>query len=292
VTARGWQHNRWVRLMRLDRPIGSYLLLWPAGWSLLLAGDGRPDLAIALIVVAGVVVMRAAGCVINDYADRHWDGAVARTAQRPLATGEVRPAQALKLFALLLAVALALVLLSGSERTLWLAVLGAGFTVLYPFSKRVTHLPQFVLGLCWAWSVPIIFSLQWQMPLRWLQLLPLFLAVLLWTVAFDTFYAMVDRDDDRQVGIKSTAVWAGQRDLLFIGLCQAGALSALAATALIYQRGSWFWLGLAIAAGLFIRQLWWSRGRDREACFRAFLNNHWVGLWLFSALLADYWLPG
>lgn len=286
-----WRHNRWLRLMRLDRPIGSYLLLWPAGWALLLASDGRPSLTLCAVVVAGVVVMRAAGCVINDFADRHWDGAVARTAERPLATGEIRPRQALLLFVALLSAALLLVLAVGNQQTLWLAVAGAGLTALYPFSKRVTHLPQLLLGLCWAWSVPIIFSLQWQTALHWQPLLPLFVAVLLWTVAFDTFYAMVDRDDDRLVGIKSTAVWAGERELLLIALCQAGALLGLAVAASQYQRGTSFAVGLAVAALLFGRQLWWARGRQRDACFRAFLNNHWVGLWLFVALLVDYWLP-
>lgn len=286
-----WRANRWLRLMRLDRPIGTYLLLWPAGWALLFASDGSPSAALAALVVSGVVVMRAAGCVINDYADRHWDGAVERTAQRPLATGEISPRAALALFAALLLVALLLVLLGGTALTLQLALVGAALTALYPFSKRVTHLPQLILGACWGWSVPIIFSLQPGLePALPTAALPLFLAVLLWTVAFDTFYAMVDRDDDHRVGIKSTAVWFGERELLLIGCCQLGALLGLAAAAQAFGRGHWFGLGLGVAALLFARQLWWARGRDREACFKAFLNNHWVGLWLFVALCADYWL--
>lgn len=291
MSAAGWRANRWLRLMRLDRPIGTYLLLWPAGWALLLASDGSPSAALVALVVAGVVVMRAAGCVINDYADRHWDGAVERTAGRPLATGEIAPRAALLLFAALLLVALLLVVVGGTELTLQLALAGAALTALYPFSKRVTHLPQLLLGACWGWSVPIIFSLQpgLQPPLP-LAALPLFGAVLLWTVAFDTFYAMVDRDDDRRVGIKSTAVWLGERDLLVIAACQFGALLGLAGAAQQFGRGGWFWLGLAVAAALFANQLWSARGRDRDACFKAFLNNHWVGLWLFVALCADYWL--
>ncbi len=291
MSAAGWRANRWLRLLRLDRPIGTYLLLWPAGWALLLASDGSPSAALVALVVSGVVVMRAAGCVINDYADRHWDGAVARTASRPLATGEIAPRSALLLFAALLLVALLLVLVGGTALTLQLALVGAALTALYPFSKRFTHLPQLLLGACWGWSVPIIFSLQpgLEPPLP-LAALPLFGAVLLWTVAFDTFYAMVDRDDDRRVGIKSTAVWLGERDLLVIAACQFGALLGLATAAVAFGRGGWFWLGLAVAAALFGGQLWSARGRDRDACFRAFLNNHWVGLWLFVALCVDYWL--
>ena len=281
--------NPWIRLMRLDRPIGTYLLLWPAGWAVLLATAGQPDMALVGVVAAGVLVMRAAGCVVNDFADRHWDGEVERTALRPLASSEIAPRAALLLFFSLLFVALLLVLSAGSIETLWWAAAGAALTALYPFCKRFTHLPQLILGLCWAWCVPIIFSLQGDMASRSLfDVVPLFVAVLLWTIAFDTFYAMVDRDDDLRVGIKSTAVWAGHRDLWLIGLCQLGALVALAAAGYHYHRGGFFALGAAVAAGLFMRQLWWARGRDREACFKAFLNNHWVGLWLFVMLLADY----
>jgi 4-hydroxybenzoate polyprenyltransferase len=206
-----------ARLMRIDRPIGTLLLLWPTLWALWFAAGGLPDPGVLAIFVLGVAVMRAAGCVINDYADRNIDGAVARTRDRPLATGAVAPREALRLFAALCALALLLVLLT-NRLTVLLALGAAALATLYPFAKRYTHLPQVVLGAAWAWAVPMAFAAQTGSvpPASW----ALFAGVLLWTVAFDTYYAMVDRDDDLRIGVKSTAILFGEDDLLVIGILQ------------------------------------------------------------------------
>lgn len=277
----------WMRLMRLDRPIGTYLLLWPTLWALWFASAGQPSPRNLLIFTLGVVVMRAAGCVINDYADRHVDGAVARTKNRPLPAGEVTPATALALFFVLLATALGLVLMTNSL-TIQLAFGGAAVAALYPFLKRVTHLPQLGLGVAWAWSTPMAFAAETNAlpPALWV----VFAAVVFWTIAFDTYYAMVDREDDVEVGIKSTAILFGRYDLLIIGLLQVGVLVLLAIAGELFDRGALYFVSLAVAAGYFINQYRISRRRDRDACFAAFLNNHRVGMVIFIGLALDYWL--
>ncbi|MDO7636053.1 MAG: 4-hydroxybenzoate octaprenyltransferase [Porticoccaceae bacterium] len=277
----------WMRLMRLDRPIGTYLLLWPTLWALWFASAGHPSPRNLLIFTLGVVVMRAAGCVINDYADRHVDGAVARTKNRPLPAGEVTPATALALFFVLLAAALGLVMLTNSL-TIQLAFGGAAVAALYPFLKRVTHLPQLGLGVAWAWSTPMAFAAETNAlpPALWV----VFAAIVFWTIAFDTYYAMVDREDDVEVGIKSTAILFGRYDLLIIGLLQAGVLVLLAIAGGLFDRGALYFVSLAVAAGYFINQYRISRRRDRDACFAAFLNNHRVGMVIFIGLALDYWL--
>ena len=273
--------------MRLDRPIGTYLLLWPTLWALWFASAGQPSPRNLLIFTLGVVVMRAAGCVINDYADRHVDGAVARTKNRPLPAGEVTPATALALFFVLLATALGLVLMTNSL-TIQLAFGGAAVAALYPFLKRVTHLPQLGLGVAWAWSTPMAFAAETNAlpPALWV----VFAAVVFWTIAFDTYYAMVDREDDVEVGIKSTAILFGRYDLLIIGLLQVGVLVLLAIAGELFDRGALYFVSLAVAAGYFINQYRISRRRDRDACFAAFLNNHRVGMVIFIGLALDYWL--
>ncbi|HAU01975.1 MAG TPA: 4-hydroxybenzoate octaprenyltransferase [Porticoccaceae bacterium] len=277
----------WMRLMRLDRPIGTYLLLWPTLWALWFASAGHPSPRNLLIFTLGVVVMRAAGCVINDYDDRHVDGAVARTKNRPLPAGEVTPATALALFFVLLVAALGLVLLTNSL-TIKLAFGGAAVAALYPFLKRVTHLPQLGLGVAWAWSTPMAFAAETNAlpPALWV----VFAAIVFWTIAFDTYYAMVDREDDVEVGIKSTAILFGRYDLLIIGLLQVGVLVLLAIAGGLFDRGALYFVSLAVAAGYFINQYRISRRRDRDACFAAFLNNHRVGMVIFIGLALDYWL--
>jgi len=274
-----------MRLMRLDRPIGTYLLLWPTLWALWFASEGHPQLGNLLIFTFGVVVMRAAGCVINDYADRHVDGDVERTKSRPIPAGEINAKAALRLFFGLMLAALILVLLT-NQLTIMLAFGGAAVAALYPFLKRFTQLPQLGLGIAWAWSTPMAFAAENnELPI---ELWVVFAAVVLWTIAFDTYYAMVDRDDDLQIGIKSTAILFGKFDLLIIGLLQVAVLALLVWAGLLFGRGAVYFISLAVAAAYFINQYIISRGRDREACFAAFLSNHRVGMIIFIGLSADY----
>ena len=279
------QANRWLRLMRLDRPIGTYLLLWPTLWALWFAGEGSPSLANLIIFTLGVVSMRAAGCVINDYADRNVDGSVERTKNRPLPAGEIQPNQALILFFVLLCLSLALVLMT-NQLTIILSFGGLALAATYPFLKRFTHLPQLGLGAAWAWAVPMAFAAERnQLPVTlWL----IFVAVILWTIAFDTYYAMVDREDDLKVGIKSTAILFGRYDLLIIALLQLMTLILLFIAGLEFGR-SWFYMSGLIAAALyFVNQYIQARSREREACFESFLNNHRVGMVIFIGLALDY----
>jgi len=279
--------NRWLRLMRLDRPIGTFLLLWPTYWALWLAAEGAPSAANLVIFTAGVLVMRAAGCVINDYADRHVDGAVERTKLRPLPMGEIEAKQALILFFVLLLVALILVLMTNTM-TILLSLGGLALAATYPFLKRVTHLPQLGLGAAWAWAVPMAFAAEQEAlpPALWL----VFAAVILWTVAFDTYYAMVDRQDDLAIGIKSTAILFGQYDLRIIALLQFMALLLLFWAGALFGRGWFYSLGLGAAALYFIGQHLQARTRERDGCFKAFLNNHRVGMVIFIGLALDYQL--
>lgn len=270
-----------ARLMRLDRPIGIFLLLWPVLWTLWMVSKGLPRLDVLAVFVAGVVVMRSAGCVINDYADRDIDPHVRRTRDRPLAARRVSPREALVLFASLIALALWLV-----TRLDWLtvaySVVGALLTVTYPFAKRFFPLPQFWLGAAFGWAVPMacvavtgeVGSLGWL----------LFMVTLLWAAVYDTFYGMVDREDDLNLGVKSTAIFFGEMDLFAIAGLQVMVLLGLwfAGTGLGY--GWRYQAGLGLAALFFVWQQWTARNRDREACFRAFLNNHYFGLVVFLAV--------
>ena len=279
------KNNPWVRLMRLDRPIGTYLLLWPTYWALWFAGAGNPSIKNVIIFTLGVVVMRAAGCVINDYADRHVDGSVERTNSRPLPNGEIQPQHALALFVFLLLLGLVLVLQT-NMLTIALSLGGLLLATIYPFLKRITHLPQMGLGAAWAWAVPMAFAAeQQQLPLGlWF----VFAAVILWTIAFDTYYAMVDREDDLVVGIKSTAILFGRYDLVVILLLQLGMLILLAMAGNYFDRGWIYIVGLFAAVAYFLNQYWMARFRRPEACFRAFLNNHRVGMVVFIGLALDY----
>jgi 4-hydroxybenzoate polyprenyltransferase len=277
------------RLMRFDRPIGTLLLLWPTWWALLLAGGGRPSVRNSMIFTAGVVLMRAAGCVMNDIADRKLDPHVERTRNRPLASGELRLRQAVGLFLALMLLAFGLVLMT-NLLTVKLALVGAALASTYPFFKRFTHLPQVVLGVAFGWGIPMAFAAETgAVPaIAWWLL-----AVnTLWSVIYDTQYAMVDRDDDLAVGIKSTAILFGRRDVPVIAALMAAMLALLVAAG--WRVGlTWPWyLGVLAAAALFGWQLYLIRNREREACFRAFLNNNWIGLILFLGLLAHYLFSG
>ena len=279
------QANRWLRLMRLDRPIGTYLLLWPTYWGLWFAAQGIPSISNLIIFTLGVIVMRAAGCVINDYADRKVDGSVRRTAHRPLPQGEITAQQALTLFFALLIVALGLVLML-NKMTLLLSIGGLLLAASYPFLKRFTHVPQLGLGAAWAWAIPMAFAAERQTlpPALWL----LFSAVILWTIAFDTYYAMVDREDDVKVGIKSTAILFGRYDLAIIVGLQIATLVLLSLVGMAFDRGLYYALGIIAAAISFLRQYLQARDRTEEGCFNSFLNNHRVGRMIFVGLAVDY----
>jgi 4-hydroxybenzoate polyprenyltransferase len=271
----------YLRLCRLDRPIGYLLLLWPTWWGLWAAAGGTPPLSLLLIFTLGVVLMRSAGCVINDYADRWLDPQVQRTRNRPLAAGEVGPKSALLLFAALLLAAFVLVLFTNGL-TVRLALVGAVLAASYPFLKRYTHLPQIYLGVAFGWAIPMAFAaVLGEVPrLAWL----LFIATIAWATAYDTLYAMVDRDDDIKAGARSTAILFGDMDLVAVAMLHATFLMAMLFAGQQLDLGTPWLLALALAAGLCALQLWRARGRDRAGCFRAFLDNHWVGLVLFLGL--------
>jgi 4-hydroxybenzoate polyprenyltransferase len=283
--ARGGRLLEYVRLMRLDRPIGIWLLLWPVLWALWISGDGRPDEKLFVIFVLGTFVMRSAGCVINDFADREFDPHVRRTADRPLARQAVSPAEALGLFAVLALAALALVI-PLNRPTQVLALIGGVLAVTYPFLKRFFSLPQAYLGAAFGWSVPMAFAAQTGSipPEAW----ALFLSVVLWTTAYDTMYAMVDREDDLVIGIRSSAILFGRADRLVVALLQLASLGGLVVVGGLIGLGHWYWAGLAAAAALAIRQQWLIRDREPDACFRAFLNNNLFGLVVFAGIALDY----
>jgi len=285
----GQRLREYARLMRLDRPIGIWLLLWPVLWALWVSADGHPDERLFVIFVIGTFVMRSAGCVMNDFADREFDPHVRRTADRPLAKQSVSPAEALGLFAVLALIALALII-PLNRATQVLALVGGVLAVTYPFLKRFFSLPQAYLGAAFGWSVPMAFAAQTgSVPVvAWVM----FASVVLWTTAYDTMYAMVDREDDLVIGIRSSAILFGRGDRLVIGALQAGALGGLALVGVMSGLGRWFWAGLAVAAALAIRQQWLIRARDPALCFRAFLNNNLFGLAVFAGILLHYLFAG
>ena len=271
----------WLRLMRFDRPIGIALLLWPTWWGLWFAAGGVPSPDNLIIFTIGVVVMRAAGCVINDYADRELDPQVERTRFRPLAAGEIRARQALVLFFILLVTALGLVLLT-NRLTMLLAFGGALLAGSYPFFKRFTHFPQVVLGAAFGWAIPMAFAAETGSvpPLAWW----LFATTLIWTLIYDTEYAMADRADDLKAGVKSTAIAFGRADVPIIAGLMGLMCAALLMVGIRYlPEPAWF-TAIALVFVHFQSQLWRIRGREPGACFQAFLSNHWVGLILFAGL--------
>ncbi|MDM5133821.1 4-hydroxybenzoate polyprenyltransferase [Aeromonas piscicola] len=275
----------YVQLARIDKPIGTLLLLWPTLWALWLAADGLPDLWTLLVFVVGVFLMRSAGCVINDYADRNFDGHVKRTAGRPLPTGKVKPREVLALFAVLALISFGLVL-TMNPLTIGLSFAALLLAVCYPFMKRYIPIPQLVLGMAFSWSIPMAYAAQANaLPLvAWL----VFLANLLWTIAYDTQYAMVDRDDDLRLGLKSSAILFGRHDKRIIGVLQLATLLILLAVGQLSGLGSSYYWSLLAAAALFVYQQRLIRERQREACFQAFLNNNYVGALVFAGVALNY----
>ncbi len=275
----------YIDLTRFDRPIGSYLLLWPTLWALWIASDGVPDIKLLIIFIGGVFLTRSAGCVINDFADRKIDGHVKRTAARPLATGKISSKEALALFAFLMISAFVLVLFTNTM-TIAMSFGGLFLASLYPFMKRHTHLPQVVLGAAFGWAIPMAFTaVSEDVPtIAWL----IYIAKILWTIAYDTMYAMVDRDDDLKIGVKSTAILFGDLDKLIIGILQILTLAILIIVGLQLSLSLPYYMGVIVAAGLFCYQQWLIRNREREPCFKAFLNNHYAGMAIFVGILIHY----
>ncbi len=270
------------RLMRFHKPIGILLLLWPTLWALWLAARGLPSLKTVAVFVLGVILMRAAGCVINDIADRNFDGQVRRTQQRPLATRAVSVREALILFFILITLAAGLVIIFLNRLNLYLAILGLAIACFYPFTKRFTHLPQVILGLAFAWGIPMAFAeIQNKIPgISWW----LFATTCLWIVVYDTFYAMADREDDLKIGVRSTAILFGKYDRLFTILLQTVVVVSFCGIAIDYHLNWKFYLGWSIALLLMLYQQYLIQERRPEACFQAFLNNNWVGFALFFGL--------
>lgn len=275
------------RLARFDRPIGILILLWPTLWALWFASSGAPDLKILTVFVLGVVLMRAAGCVINDYADRDFDPHVERTKQRPLAAGQVTPKEALLLFVVLSLISFGLVLLLNTL-TILLSFGGALLAASYPFMKRYTHLPQAFLGMAFGWAVPMAYAAETDsLPMvSWV----LYLAVILWALVYDTMYAMVDKDDDLKIGVKSTAILFGEKDREIIAALQIVILALLIAVGRMEQMGGFYYTGLLGAAGFSVYQQKLIFHRERADCFKAFLNNNWFGLTVFAGIVGDYLL--
>jgi 4-hydroxybenzoate polyprenyltransferase len=275
----------YVALTRLNKPIGILLLLWPTLWALWIAGEGRPDTQVLAIFVLGVVLMRSAGCVINDYADRDFDRHVSRTRERPLTSGRVSPRMALLLFTVLCLLAFGLVLML-NRLTVLLSFVGVALAALYPFMKRVTHLPQVFLGAAFGWAVPMAFAAQTgSVPqIAWLM----FTTTVLWATAYDTLYAMVDRQDDLALGLKSTAILFGDSDRKIIGLLQLMVLVCLVMIGYQAGLGPIYYASVALAALLAVYQQYLIRYRERDACFQAFLNNNWFGMVVFLGILLDY----
>tara|TARA_R110000823_G_scaffold119998_25_gene244677 strand:+ start:1657 stop:2526 length:870 start_codon:yes stop_codon:yes gene_type:complete len=281
--------SAYLHLIRFDRPIGTLLLLWPTLWALWIAAGGVPDYKLLAIFALGTFLMRSAGCIINDFADRHLDGGVARTRGRPLVVGTVSEREALLLFSALLVLAFMLVLLT-NRLTVMLSVAAVLLASTYPFMKRFTHMPQFVLGAAFSWSIPMAFAAQRGAlpPALWL----LYAGNLLWTMAYDTKYAMVDREDDLKIGIKSSAILFGRHDRLIVGGLQAGCLLCLYLAGQAFALGLVYQLSLAAAAALFVYQQHLIRARDPQDCFRAFLHNNWVGMTVFAGIALHYSIGG
>jgi 4-hydroxybenzoate polyprenyltransferase len=277
--------NAYHRLMRLDKPIGILLLLWPTLWGLFIAGKGEPDWIISLIFVAGTVLMRSAGCVMNDIADSQYDGLVARTQYRPLVTNEVSKKEAYMLAAMLSLVAFGLVCMLNTL-TIKLSLVGLLLAISYPFTKRFFPMPQAYLGIAFGWGIPMAFAaiLGYVPPVAWLLLL----ANISWAIAYDTEYAMVDREDDLKIGIQSSAITFGRFDVLAVMCCYIVTLLLLTLTGLLLGLGYAYYMGLALAASVAIHHYFLIRQREKTNCFKAFLANNWFGFSVFMGLAAQY----
>ncbi|MDP9051717.1 MAG: 4-hydroxybenzoate octaprenyltransferase [Acidobacteriota bacterium] len=278
--------EEYAQLARFNRPVGTWLLLWPALWALWVAGEGTPDPKVLIVFVLGVIVMRAAGCVINDFADRDIDPHVRRTRDRPIAARRVSPVEALVLFVVLLAIALYLVTFL-DLLTIKLAFIGAALTVSYPFVKRVFPMPQLYLGISFGgWSVPMAFAAETgKLPrVAWV----LYIAAVMWAAVYDTIYAMIDREDDLKIGVKSSAILFADMDKALIFFMQAMMIFALVLAGQNMHFGRWYYGGLAAAGLLFLYQQWLIRNREPAGCLRAFLNNQPVGMVIFIGILLQY----
>ena len=278
------------KLMRLDKPIGILLLLWPTLWGVWLSGAGRPDWVVVLVFVLGTVLMRSAGCVINDYADRDFDRHVERTKERPLTAGRVTTKEALALFAVLSLLAFALVLMLGNRLVIWMSIPAVFLAASYPFTKRFLAIPQAYLGIAFGFGIPMAYAAHLgSVPaVAW----ALLLANVFWAVAYDTEYAMVDREDDLKIGIKTSAITFGRFDVAAVMLCYGATLAILAGVGVSQQLGAAFYAGLLVAAAIMGVHYTWIRGRERMACFKAFLHNNYVGLAIFAGIVADYLISG
>ncbi len=277
----------YLTLIRFDRPIGTFLLLWPTLWALLVASNGNPEPTNLLIFAVGVFLMRSAGCVINDIADRDFDAHVKRTANRPLAARIISVRQAYIFFGVLLLLAASLLLFL-PNKVFQLALVAAVLAAIYPFMKRVTYFPQVILGAAFAWSIPMAFAAE-EADLShacWL----LFTITLLWTVAYDTMYAMVDRDDDIKIGVRSTAVFLGDADVVAVSILQAMVIAGFLLLGIQNERALAYFIGVSVAAVLAMYQIFLIRDRERAACFKAFLNNNYLGMAIFIGLCVDYLL--
>jgi len=279
--------HEYILLTRLDRPIGIYLVLWPMLWGLWIAAEGRPEPLVLVVFLLGTVLMRSAGCAINDFADRKFDPHVSRTEQRPLARKAIKPIEAVGVFVVLSLISLALVL-TMNRLTILLAIPGAFLAASYPFMKRLTHLPQAYLGVAFGWAIPMAYAAQaGELPTAiWL----FFIANIFWALAYDTMYAICDREDDLKIGVKSAAILMGRFDRLGIGLMQVMTLALLALGGLSFGLGLPYMLGLLVASGFAIYQQYLIRDRDPKLSFKAFLNNHYFGMAVFLGIAIDYWV--
>lgn len=282
--------DRYEKLMRLDKPIGILLLLWPTLWALWFACDGPPPLLLIAIFALGTVLMRSAGCVINDYADRAFDGHVERTRERPLVTGAVSAKEALILAAVLCLLSFCLIIRL-PRLVWWMSIPALFLAASYPYTKRFLAIPQAYLGIAFGFGIPMAFAAVWQSvpPIAWVMLL----ANVFWAIAYDTEYAIVDRPDDLKIGIKTSAITFGRFDVLAVMLCYLVTLALLSWVGWQFLRGPIYFVGIAIAALIAIYHYWLIRERDRSRCFKAFLHNNWIGATIFAGLVLDYALaPG
>ena len=275
-------------LMRLDKPIGIWLLMWPMLWSMWIASEGKVEIKLLVVFLIGVVVMRSAGCVLNDIADRDFDPFVKRTSNRPIASGKIAVKNGIYLFMFLMGIAASL-LYALNDATKILAIIGAIITIIYPFLKRILSAPQLFLGVAFGWAIPMSFSANLgYVPIRgWL----IFLIAIFWAVVYDTYYAMVDRDDDINLPVKSTAILFGKYDLFFVGIFQCMMVAALFIMASIANLGLWVYISIFLSMGLMIYHQYLTNKRDREACFRAFMHNHYIGMIIFIGIILHYHFP-
>ena len=278
--------DAYERLVRLDKPIGILLLLWPTLTALWLAAWGRPSVVHVIVFTVGTIVMRSAGCALNDWADRDFDAHVARTAGRPLARGEIAPWEALGVAAVLAGLAFVLVAYGTNLQTVRMSVAALAIAIAYPFCKRFLAVPQAFLGIAFSFGIPMAFTAVYAAVPGWGWLL--FAANLFWVIAYDTEYAMVDRDDDLRLGLRTSAITFGRYDVAAVAFCYAAYFGGLAWVAVMSALGAIFWAAFAMATGFAVYHLWLIRTRDRDRCFRAFLSNHWLGFAVFAGVALDY----